>query len=55
MLMTTSPAWAREVRKDGWPFCPQCEKDELYSLDEHPAIATIVGCYRCSWKPKELN
>ena len=31
------PAAARsglytEFRRDGWPFCPRCEDDELYSL-----------------------
>jgi hypothetical protein len=22
----------KEFRKDGWPFCPRCEEDELYSV-----------------------
>ena len=41
----------REHRADGWPLCPRCEEDELYSLDVPPTIPTIVGCYRCGWRP----
>lgn len=22
----------KEFRRDGWPLCPQCEEDELYSV-----------------------
>jgi hypothetical protein len=38
-----------EHRKDGWPLCPSCGEDELYSLAEGPSIQTIRGCYRCAW------
>ncbi len=38
-------------RADGWPFCPACENDELYSLHIPATIATIRGCYACGWVP----
>lgn len=41
----------REFRKDGWPLCPQCGEDELYSLCVPATAETITGCYRCSWTP----
>lgn len=34
-------------REDGWPRCPLCGDDELYSLDLPASIGTIAGCYRC--------
>lgn len=37
------------MRPDGWPLCPQCGEDELYSLANPATVETIVGCYRCSW------
>jgi hypothetical protein len=52
---------AQEYRKDGWPLCPQCEEDELYSLvmlrwagqGERPSLADCFAgqfrCYRCNW------
>ena len=41
-------------RKDGWPLCPHCGEDELYSLQVPTAtIDTIEGCYLCNWKPKQ--
>lgn len=41
-----------ERRADGWPLCPECGEDELYSLAMPKATeATIEGCYRCGWKP----
>lgn len=47
-----------EFRKDGWPMCPICGEDELYTLAEaedplrsvltkQAAIDSICGCYRC--------
>jgi predicted RNA-binding Zn-ribbon protein involved in translation (DUF1610 family) len=38
-------------RADGWPYCPQCDEDELWSNATYATIDTIVGCYRCDWKP----
>lgn len=34
-------------RPDGWPLCPQCGQDELYSLENPPTIESIRGCYLC--------
>lgn len=49
----------KEYRADGWPLCPQCEEDELYSLlqwngdGERPLLADYIAaglrCYRCWW------
>ena len=33
------------VRSDGWPLCPSCGQDELYSLESNPE--TIRGCFVC--------
>lgn len=38
-------------RADGWPYCPQCENDELYSLADPPSANAIYGCYACGWMP----
>lgn len=38
-------------RADGWPLCPHCENDELYSLHVPATIRTICGCYACGWMP----
>lgn len=55
-------------RPDGWPLCPQCEEDELYSrytpdrraIDGGPEDAILqlyltngVKCYLCGWQSKE--
>lgn len=55
--------WRRftEFRKDGWPLCPACGEEELWSglmmrwdgegerptLDE--CLAQDFGCYACGW------
>lgn len=40
----------QEYRADGWPYCPICGEDELYSLRTPATKETICGCYRCgSW------
>ncbi len=49
-------------RSDGWPHCPSCGADELYSLanwpsaDERPSLEWFLerldGCYGCNWKPE---
>ncbi len=49
----------REFRSDGWPLCPVCEEDELYSplmwtedLDR-PTLSEFMDgplhCLRCGW------
>jgi len=42
-------------REDGWPMCPQCGEDELYSLDMPATVASIVGCYACRWRPPSTH
>jgi hypothetical protein len=37
----------RRWRPDGWPYCPRCDEDELYSLADPATVETICGCYRC--------
>jgi hypothetical protein len=39
------------LRNDGWPYCPYCGEDELYSLAIPATIETIASCYRCGWTP----
>ncbi len=49
-----------ERRQDGWPLCPHCGEDELWSPliwdgeDERPSIdaytAAGLSCYYCGWK-----
>ena len=53
-----------ETRKDGWPLCPRCGEDELWSplipdpLDSHPPIAAYIAaglrCYKCGWDSDPL-
>ena len=38
-------------RPDGWPLCPRCGEDELYSPAIPPTEATIVRCDACGWRP----
>ena len=51
----------KEFRADGWPLCPRCEEDELYSHlmmrwlgeGERPTIEQCIAggmtCYLCNW------
>lgn len=64
--MTESPAPQplpqlnpHEFRADGWPLCPGCGGDEVYSLiwnEDGPrpsmdeVMAGALACYRCTWK-----
>lgn len=41
-----------EFREDGWPLCPVCGQDELYSLDIPATPQTIKGCYNCHFAPE---
>lgn len=51
-LETTDLSWAFPHRRaDGWPLCPQCGDDELFSSSIPATEATIAGCYACNWKP----
>lgn len=48
-----------EYRADGWPLCPQCGEDELWSAfdwdgsDPKPPMQAWIDhglrCYRCGW------
>ncbi len=48
-----------ETRADGWPLCPHCGKDELWSplipnpIDSKPPVSAYIEaglrCYRCGW------
>lgn len=50
-----------DFRQDGWPLCPFCKEDELYSVlmlkctsdADRPTILqcmrNVMRCYRCSW------
>lgn len=48
-----------ETRKDGWPLCPVCGEDELFSLfywdgeGERPPMQAWIDaglrCYKCSY------
>lgn len=42
----------KRFRDDGWPYCPQCDEDELWSSALYASIHTIVGCYRCDFRPE---
>lgn len=50
MDMTPKPIY-RHRRADGWPYCPRCDEDELWSDATYATEDIIVGCYRCGWKP----
>jgi hypothetical protein len=50
-----------KFRKDGWPLCPICDEDELWSPLEWghnnepvPSLGEFMAaglrCYRCNWK-----
>ena len=59
-----------EFRADGWPLCPVCGEDELWSplapgdpgwpnLDDKPPVAAYIAaglrCYRCGWASEEVS
>ncbi len=35
------------LREDGWPLCPFCNDDELYSQAIPASAKALAGCYRC--------
>lgn len=52
----------KEFREDGWPLCPACGEDELWSPllwnlpgnnEEVPPVQVFIDaglkCYRCGW------
>ena len=42
-------ATAYEYRRDGWPLCPNCGEDELWSRALHPVATDPLRCYVCGW------
>jgi hypothetical protein len=38
-------------RPDGWPLCPQCGTDNLWSPGVPATEASIVHCEACGWRP----
>jgi hypothetical protein len=53
-----TPKPFKRYRKDGWPICPSCDEDELWSrlswggISVPPLadfIAAGLSCYRCNW------
>jgi hypothetical protein len=54
-----------EKRADGWPFCPRCGEDELWSglawdgKGERPSMKAYImaglTCYKCNWKSEDLR
>lgn len=56
-----------EFRKDGWPLCPCCGEDELFSSammnwngdGERPTLQQCLDntmiCYRCGWDSRQPN
>jgi hypothetical protein len=48
----------KKTREDGWPLCPGCGEDELFSnlLDESQKYSIVeyidhgLKCYRCGFK-----
>ena len=57
----------KEFTEAGWPLCPVCEEDELYSIlmlnyhgeGERPSISQCLAgemrCYRCNWTSFDLR
>src|SRR6266496_849093 len=38
-----------EYRADGWPLCPRCGDDELWSAALPASTTGDLSCYRCGW------
>ena len=36
-------------RADGWPLCPRCGEDELFSMQFPAKASDPLACYRCDW------
>jgi hypothetical protein len=46
----TAPAYLR-FKDDGWPLCPGCGDDELWSPAVPATVDTIASCLNCNWRP----
>ena len=49
-VAASEPAYPQR-RADGWPLCPGCGDDELWSAAVPATVDTIVSCLGCGWKP----
>lgn len=55
------PAHPIQRRDDGWPLCPSCGEDELWSAKplsvplEGETWAPGLSCYRCDWDSDETS
>jgi hypothetical protein len=38
-----------EYRADGWPLCPRCGEDELWSAAVPADAGGDLQCYECRW------
>lgn len=47
------PVIQTKLREDGWPLCPRCGEDELWSAEVPADPRRIVSCLRCGWKPPD--
>lgn len=39
----------QKYRADGWPLCPECEEDELWSTFIPADTTKFLKCCRCNW------
>jgi hypothetical protein len=48
----------RHYRADGWPLCPLCEEDELWTAAHSPDLEDhfleTFRCYRCGWSGRRV-
>ncbi len=64
MGIAKTESMQQEYRRDGWPLCPRCGDDELYSLVIMQNAGKVPGptldecfagefrCYYCNWQGK---
>jgi hypothetical protein len=43
------PLLSLEYRVDGWPLCPRCGEDELWSGKIPASAVDELSCYLCGW------
>jgi hypothetical protein len=37
-------------RDDGWPLCPCCGEDQLWSGETPPRASDVLQCVLCCWR-----
>lgn len=45
-----APESVPAYRRDGWPLCPQCGHDELWSARLPARPSDPLTCYLCDWR-----